>query len=69
MRDWESKEAARYAEQRLGNSFGNGNDRLSSEKQNADARLRGRLGVDRANKIIGAMDEIKYGVNSYKRDW
>ena len=63
------KYAAEYAAQRLNNSFGAGNDRLSRDKQNADAWLRGRLGADRANKIIGALDEIKYGYNSYKRGW
>ena len=62
-----NKYAAEYAAQRLNNSFGVGNDRLSRDKQNADARLRGRLGVDRANKLIGALDEVKYGYNSYKR--
>jgi hypothetical protein len=60
------KAAAEYASKRLGNSFGKGNDRLSRDKQWADAALRGKLGTDAANKLIGAMDEIKYGVNSYR---
>ena len=68
MRDWDNA-AGKYAAARLSNSFGNGNDRLSREKQHADAVLRGKLGADAANKIIGAMDEIKYGYNSYKRGW
>jgi hypothetical protein len=66
MRDWENKVAGEYAAARLGNEFGSGNDRLDSGKQNADAVLRGKLGADRANKIIGAMDEAKYGYNSYR---
>lgn len=63
MRD---NSAAEYAAKRLNNAFGHGNDRLSKEKQNADAYLRGRLGTDQANKLIGALDEVKYGYNSYK---
>lgn len=59
--------AAEYAAKRLSNSFGHGNDRLSREKQNADAHLRGKLGTNEANKLIGALDEVKYGYNSYKR--
>jgi hypothetical protein len=69
MKDWEKLYAANYAQKRLNDSFGRGNDRLSAEKQHADAVLRGMLGSEKANRIIGAMDEIKYGVNSYKRGW
>jgi hypothetical protein len=65
----DSKYGADYAQQRLSNSFGRGNDRLSPDKQHADAKLRGQLGADAANKLIGALDEIKYGYNSYKRGW
>lgn len=63
---WKNDAAAEYASKRLGNAFGNGNDRLSDSKKHADAVLRGKLGADRANKIIGAMDEVKYGHNSYR---
>lgn len=63
------KYAAEYAAKRLDGSFGRGNDRVTREKQYADALLRGRLGTDRANKLIGALDEVKYGVNSYRRGY
>ena len=58
--------AGNYAEKRLNNKFGGGNDRLSRDKKDADARLRGQIGTKKANKLIGAVDEIKYGYNSYR---
>ena len=35
------------------------NDRLSSEKRWADAELRGKLGCQRANEVIAAVDKLR----------
>lgn len=48
--------AGTYAEKRLSTSR---DDRCNRSKLNEDARLRGRLGTNTANKIIKAIDEIK----------
>jgi len=48
--------AGDYAQQRLQH---NRDDRTSEAKRSADATLRGRLGPQRANEIIAAIDKIK----------
>jgi len=45
-----------YVSQRLSNGR---DDRTLQEKQSSDAWLRGKLGVQQANRIIATIDDLK----------
>jgi len=56
MKHNDEKFVGEYAKGRLSTSK---DDRCDRAKKNEDAKLRGRLGIHRANKIIAKIDEIK----------
>jgi hypothetical protein len=59
MKDHEKKAVNNYLNRRAELGSIHRNDRITTDKKMADAVLRGKLGCDRANQVIKAMDDLR----------